>query len=366
MTTDLTEPSWPALLEAALSDPPVAAPDVAWAMDQIMSGQAGPARIAAFLVAMRPQGVDAHQLAAMVDVMLDHSVPIVVPGTSVDTCGTGGDDSGSVNISTMAAVVVAATGRTVIKHGNRAASSQSGSADVLEAIGVVPDLSPDLVPECVDRAGLAFCFAQVFHPAMRHAGPVRKELGIRTVFNILGPLANPARPAAQVVGVADAAVAPVVAGALAARGTVALVVRGDDGMDEITTEAPTTVWDARGREVRRGAIDTAELGITRPPAGALRGADPHHNARVARSVLSGDDSPAARAVRDAVAVNAAAAMVAYDTAAGLIAPDEPLLAVLHPRVGEAQEVMVSGQAAVTLDRWVDVSRELAGVAPADS
>ncbi len=366
MTIPAHAPTWPLLLDEALSGRRVPAADAGWAMDQIMSGDAGPARIAAFLVALRSSGVDAEQLAAMVDVMLAHSVPIAVPGPSVDTCGTGGDDSGSVNISTMAAVVVAASGRTVVKHGNRAASSLSGSADVLEALGVVADLAPDLVGACVAEAGLAFCFAQVFHPAMRHAGPVRKELGIRSVFNFLGPLANPARPAAQVVGVADAAMAPVVAGALAARGTVALVVRGEDGMDEITTLAPTVVWDARTADVRTGTIDTVDLGLPRPQPGALAGGDPAHNAQVARAVLAGDDTGSSRAVRDAVAANAAAAMLVYDTATGEVAADAPLLDALAPRVAQAQQLMIGGDALRTLDRWVQVSRQLAGVAPVGS
>lgn len=335
-------------------------------MGQVMSGAATPAQIAGLLVAMRSHGVDTDQLAVLVDVMLEHSVPVDVPGPAVDTCGTGGDNSGSVNISTMAAVVVAASGRAVIKHGNRAASSQSGSADVLQELGVVVDLAPDLIPPSVAETGIAFCFAQVFHPAMRHAGPVRKELGMRSVFNFLGPLANPARPAAQVVGVPDPQMAAVVAGALARRGTVALVVRGDDGMDEITTMAPTHVWDARGPQVTETVIDTVELGIERPPLGSLDGGDAAHNAAVARAVLSGADDVRLSAVRDAVAVNAAAAMVVYDTATGLLGADEPLEQVLPARVTEARDLMVSGAAGQTLQRWIDVTQRLAGGDPAGS
>lgn len=350
--------SWSLLLEALLGDGPVSDDGIRWAMGQVMSGAATPAQIAALLVAMRSHGVDTDQLAVLVDVMLEHSVPVDVPGPAVDTCGTGGDNSGSVNISTMAAVVVAASGRAVIKHGNRAASSQSGSADVLQELGVVVDLAPDLIPPSVAETGIAFCFAQVFHPAMRHAGPVRKELGMRSVFNFLGPLANPARPAAQVVGVPDPQMAAVVAGALARRGTVALVVRGDDGMDEITTMAPTHVWDARGPHVTETVIDTIDLGIERPPLGSLDGGDAAHNAAVARAVLSGADDQLA-AVRDAVAVNAAAAMVVYDTVTGVLGVDEPLERVLPSRVDEARELMVSGAAGRTLQRWIDVTQRLA-------
>jgi anthranilate phosphoribosyltransferase len=359
-------PSWSLLLEALLGDGPVSDDGIRWAMGQVMSGAATPAQIAALLVAMRSHGVDTEQLAVLVDVMLEHSVPVAVPGPAVDTCGTGGDHSGSVNISTMAAVVVAASGRTVIKHGNRAASSQSGSADVLQELGVVVDLAPDLVPSCVADAGIAFCFAQVFHPAMRHAGPVRKELGMRSVFNFLGPLANPARPAAQVVGVPDPQMAAVVAGALARRGTVALVVRGDDGMDEITTTAPTHVWDARGPQVTETVIDTLDFGIERPEAGALDGGDAAHNASVARAVLAGADEPHLAAVRDAVAVNAAAAMVVYDTVTGAVAADAPLGEVLPLRVAKARDLMVTGASGQTLQRWIDVTRQLAAGASTES
>ncbi len=361
-------PSWPLVIDQLLGEEPVTSDEgVRWAMDQIMAGQATPAQVAAFLVAMRSRGVDGEQLAALVDVMLGHAVTIDVPGPAVDTCGTGGDNSGSVNISTMAAVVVAASGRTVVKHGNRAASSQSGSADVLEALGVVVDLAPDLVPACVDQVGIAFCFAQVFHPAMRHAGPVRKELGIRSVFNFLGPLANPARPGAQVVGVPDPVMAAVVADALARRRTTALVVRGDDGMDEITTLAPTRVWDARGPVVTESVIDVADLGIPRPHAGALDGGCADSNADVMRLVLSGGTgSGDTQAIRDAVAVNAAAAMVVYDTVMGALPVDEPLMVALAPRVANAQELMESGAAGRTLDRWIAVTRQLAGREPVGS
>ncbi len=351
----VTAADWQSLLDDALVGRELSADQARWAMDQVMSGAASPAQIAAFLVALRAKGVTGADLAVFVDSMLSHAVTLDIDGPAVDTCGTGGDNSGSVNISTMAAVVVAATGRRVVKHGNRAASSQSGSADVLEALGLVPDLPPDLIAPCVERAGIAFCFAPVFHPAMRHAGPVRKELGIRTVFNFLGPLANPARPDAQVVGVADAAMAPVVAAALARRGTRALVVRGEDGMDEITTLTPTRVWDARTTDVRQTVLDCQAWGLARPEPGALDGADAAHNARVAREVLGGGGSPA---IRDAVAANAAAAMAVFDVAADAADPDEDLTAQLAPRVEEALRVIRDGRAGARLDLWIEASRSV--------
>ncbi|MFN8125839.1 MAG: anthranilate phosphoribosyltransferase [Candidatus Nanopelagicales bacterium] len=357
----MTAHGWPSLLDDLLTGRDMSADQGRWAMDQVMSGAAAPAQIAAFLVALRAKGVTGAELAVLVDVMLDHSVSLDLPQPSVDTCGTGGDNSGSVNISTMAAVVVAASGRRVVKHGNRAASSQAGSADVLEALGVVADLPPDEIADCLQRAGIVFCFAPVFHPALRHAGPVRRELGIRTVFNFLGPLANPARPVAQVVGVADLGMAPVVAGALAARGTRALVFRGEDGMDEITTLGPTRVWDARTAAVTESVIDTVDLGIARPASGALDGADAAHNASVARAVLSGAGSDA---VRDAVAVNAAAAMAVFDVAAGTADAAEDLPTQLTPRIAEALAVIRDGRAAATLDGWVAASRGPEDDAPA--
>lgn len=357
--------TWPTLLGYLLDDGDISPAGARWAMDEVMAGRATAAQIAAFLVALRSVDVSPDVLAGMVDVMLQHSVAVAVEGPTVDTCGTGGDNSGSVNISTMAAVVVAATGRTVVKHGNRAASSRSGSADVLEALGVVADLPPDAIAASVADAGLAFCFAPVFHPAMRHAGPVRREIGVRSVFNVLGPLANPARPAAQVVGVADPAMAGVVAGALAQRGTVALVVRGEDGMDEITTAAATRVWDARTAEVRPAFLDTRDLGIARPAPGALAGGDAAENAAVARAVLSGADGERERAVRDAVAVNAAAAILVYDTAAGLVPADAPLVEALAEPLAAARSAISSGKAAGTLQEWAAVTRRLAGL-PVDS
>ncbi len=357
----MTAPDWHSLLDDALAGHDLSAVQAEWAMDQVMSGSATPAQIAALLVALRAKGVTGDDVAVFVDSMLRHAVTIDIPGPAVDTCGTGGDNSGSVNISTMAAIVVAASGRRVVKHGNRAASSQSGSADVLEALGLVPDLPPDLIGPCVDRAGIAFCFAPVFHPAMRHAGPVRKELGIRTVFNFLGPLANPARPGAQVVGVADRAMAPVVAAALARRGTRALVLRGEDGMDEITTLAPTRVWDVRTSQVRETTIDTLDWGLPRPAPGALDGDDAAHNARVAREVLLGGGSDA---IRDAVAANAAAAMAVYDVLAGTAAADEDLTDQLAPRVDEALRVIGDGRAGERLEEWIAVSRSVSDGAAA--
>ncbi len=342
--------SWPRLLTRLLNGESLAAEDTAWAMRQVMQGDATPAQLAGFTVALRAKGETADEVQGLVRVMLEEAAEVAVPGRAVDTCGTGGDRSGTVNISTMAALVVAGAGVPVAKHGNRAASSVCGSADLLEALGVVVDLPPPAIGPCLAQAGIAFCFAPVFHPGMRHAAVPRRELGIPTVFNVLGPLTNPARPAAQAVGVSDARLAPVIAAVLAARGTSALVFRGDDGLDELTTTATSSVWTVRDGQVRQQTFDPAVLGIARATPDQLRGGDAAANAAVAREVLSGAPSPA----RDAVLLNAAAAIAAHEEHADDLVPR------LAAGLERAVRAVDSGAAAQVLDRWVAVSQELRG------
>ncbi len=239
------------MLSALLAGSDLTSADTAWVMGEVMTGNATPAQVAGFAVALRAKGETAAEVAGLVEVMLAEAAPVSVTGRVVDTCGTGGDRSNTVNLSTMAALVVAGAGVPVVKHGNRAASSACGSADLLEHLGVAVDLPPAAVGPCLEQAGIAFCFAPVFHPGMRHAAVPRRDLGVATVFNILGPLTNPARPGSQAVGVSDARLAPVMAGVLAARGADALVFRGDDGLDELTTTGPSTVWVVRGGTVER-------------------------------------------------------------------------------------------------------------------
>ncbi len=255
---------WVDVLEALLAGEDLNAPTTTWVMAEMLTGSAPPANTAAFLVALRAKGETAREVSGLVTGMMNASVPLDIEGPVVDTCGTGGDRSHTVNISTMAAVVAAAAGARVAKHGNRAASSQSGSADMLEALGVVIDLPAAAAAEAGGLLGITFCFAPVFHPAMRHIGPIRRELGIRTVFNVLGPLANPAHPAAQVLGVPTEAIGELMSGVLAARGTKALVVHGDDGLDELTVYSTSTVWDLTGEEPRRVTLDPTALGIPAP------------------------------------------------------------------------------------------------------
>lgn len=316
-------------------------------MNTIMSGEATPAQIAGFLVALRAKGETVEEVTGLVEAMLANAKPIAIPGEKLDIVGTGGDQLNTVNISTMAALVSAGAGARVVKHGNRAASSSSGSADVLEALGVRLDLPIERVARNAEEAGITFCFAQVFHPSFRHTAVPRKELGIPTAFNFLGPMTNPAHVQASAVGVANAAMAPLVAGVLARRGSRGLVFRGEDGLDELTTTGPSTVWEIRDGEVREQRFSPLELGIAASTIDELKGGDASANAAVVRSVLEGKPG----AVREAVLLNAAAGLVAFDTAA-----DGSLLERMAAAYRRAGESIDSGAAAKVLETWVGLSQ----------
>ena len=341
--------TWSGLLAELLEGRSLTAEQTRWAMGEIMAGEASDAQIAAFVVALRAKGETPAEVNGVVAAMLDNAVRLPVSlelsARAVDTCGTGGDRAHTVNISTMAALVVAGAGIPVIKHGNRAASSQTGSADLLEALGIVLDLSPAGVAHCVQEAGIGFCFATMFHPALRHAGPTRGQLGIPTIFNVLGPLTNPAQPGAQAVGVSSLPLAPVMAQVLAARGTSALLFRGHDGLDELTPVTTSQVWIVRNGQVTEEVLDPADLGIPRVEQDALRGGNAETNAEVARRVLAGEQG----AVRDAVLLNAAAAIAAARAA------DAGLVDRLADGLEVARQALDSGAAADALDRWRTVS-----------
>lgn len=344
------ERTWPHLLAALLRGDELSTADTAWAMGEIMSGSAGPAQIAGFAVALRAKGETPAELSGLVEAMLTHAIRVDLPaelrGTAVDVVGTGGDLAHTVNISTMASLVVAGAGVRVVKHGNRAASSSCGTADVLEFLGLPLDLGPEAVATCVAEAGIGFCFAARFHPGMRHAGPVRRELGVPTAFNFLGPLTNPARPRAGAVGCFDARMAPVMAAVFAARGDSALVLRGEDGLDEFTTAAPTRVWAAQNGTVSEAVLDATDLGIPRATLADLRGGDVAYNADAVRRLLAGETGP----VRDAVLVNAAAALATQ----GPLNTD--LTEALRAGLLRAADSIDSGAAARTLDRWIEVAQ----------
>ncbi|MFF5896367.1 anthranilate phosphoribosyltransferase [Streptomyces argenteolus] len=337
--------TWPGVLTPLLRGEHLGADDTAWAMDRIMSGEATDVQIAGFAVALRAKGETVDEVTGLVRAMYEHAHTIEVPGHTVDIVGTGGDMAKTVNISTMSAIVVAGAGAKVVKHGNRASSSASGASDVLEKLGVNLELTPQRVVAVAEEAGITFCFAVKFHPALRYAARARKELGTQTTFNILGPLTNPARVRSQAIGVADVKMAPIVAGVLAGRGNSALVFRGDDGLDELTTTATSRVWVVRDGAVREQAFDPRDVGLDLVPVEALRGADAAYNADVARRLLDGETGP----VRDAVLLNSAAALVASDQGEGTL--EEQLAA----KMVRAAESIDSGAAKRALERWVAAS-----------
>ncbi|MEU4447500.1 anthranilate phosphoribosyltransferase [Actinosynnema sp. NPDC050801] len=342
------ERTWPLLLNQLVDRVDLSQDDTSWAMDQVMSGAATPAQIAAFAVALRAKGETPEEVDGIATMMLKHARRFTVDVNAADIVGTGGDSSGSVNISTMAAIVTSAAGVPVVKHGNRAASSKCGTADVLEELGVAIDLPPLGVQRTVQELGIGFCFAPVFHPGFRHAGAPRREIGIPTSFNLLGPLTNPAQPKVGLVGCARVAFAPLIAGVFARRGNTMLVVRGDDGMDEITTTTTTSVWVADGGAVRTDRIDPSVLGIAPALADDLKGGDAPVNAEVVRDLVAGKPG----AVRDAVLLNAAGALATHAGLSGDLHAD------LAGAMGRAAAAIDSGAAADLLRRWAARSTEL--------
>lgn len=340
--------TWPQLLTDLVGRRDLSPEAANWAMDQILGGDVTSVQIAGFAIALRAKGETVAELTGLSQSMLDRATPIELPREAVDVVGSGGDRAFTVNISTMAAIVAAGTGVPVVKHGNRAASSACGTADCLEALGVALDVPPDRQARVLAQAGIVFLFAPMYHQSLRYASPARGELGVPTTFNFLGPLANPARPTAQAVGVADARMAPLVAGVIASRGHRGMVFHGSDGLDELTTTTSSDVWLIRDGEVVATRLDPAELGLSPATREDLVGGDPPHNAAVVREVLAGAPGP----VRDIVALNAAAAQLAF---AG---PDAsvPLAEQLTGPLQRAYDAIDSGAAASVLDTWVRVSQ----------
>ncbi len=342
--------TWPDLLTTLIAGQDLSTEQAAWAMDQVMTGEATPVQLAGFLVALRAKGESVDELRGLADSMLAHANRIEVPGPSLDIVGTGADRANTVNISTMASVVIAACGIRVVKHGNRAASSASGSADVLEALGVNLTLTPAQVAEVAAEAGITFCFAQAFHPAMRHAAAARSGLGVGTAFNMLGPLTNPAQPTYAAVGVADARTAPLIAGVFAGRRKDAAVFRGDDGLDELTLSTTSHVWWVRDGAVTEHSLDPPAVGLENAPVAALRGADAAHNAAVARDVFRGERGP----IRDAVLLNAGMALAV--AAEPQVSSTDDLHAAVADGIARAARAVDSGAATEVLDRWAAATR----------
>ncbi len=344
--------SWPNVLSALLSGEDLSVSDAAWSMEQVMLGAATPAQLAGFLVALRAKGETVDEIVGFRDAILDHAVPLAVNPMALDIVGTGGDRFGTVNISTMASIVCAGVGVPVIKHGNRAASSASGSSDVLAALGLDLTLSADKVATILESAGITFAFAAAFHPGFRHAALARKELGIPTVFNYLGPLCNPARPEASAVGVASLDRVPLIVGVFQTRGAAALVFRGDDGLDELTTTGHSHVWEVSRGLVTEHDIDPRDLGIRRASISELVGGDAEHNAAVVHSMLAGEIG----AVRDIVLLNAAAGLVAFDLANDPAQAQLNILDRFRNKMAVAAEAVDSGAATAKLAEWVAASR----------
>jgi anthranilate phosphoribosyltransferase len=318
--------------------------EAAAAMREIFNGGATPAQLGAFLIALRLKGETVDEIAGMASVMREHALRVKVDGPLLDTCGTGGDGQGTFNVSTAAAFVAAAARARIAKHGNRAMTSGSGSADVLEALGARIDLSPERVADCIERTGFGFMFAQVFHPAMKYAAGSRREIGVRTVFNILGPLTNPAGAQHQLLGVARPELAAKMAAALQRLdGQHVLVVHGADGVDELSISGPSMVHELIDGTLREYSVTPEDAGLTTAPAASIRGGTPEQNAAVLTAILQGERGP----MRDVVVLNASAALVAAGASRDL-----------KEGAALAQESIDSGEARRKLDSWVELTRTL--------
>jgi anthranilate phosphoribosyltransferase len=344
--------SWPRVLSSLLDGEDLSISEASWAMQQVMKGEATSAQLAGFLVALRSKGETVDEVVGFRDAILEYALPLAVDPMALDIVGTGGDRFGTVNISTMASVVAAASGIPVIKHGNRAASSASGSSDVLAALGLDLDMDAERVASVFRETGITFAYAALFHPGFRHAGPTRRELGIPTAFNYLGPLCNPARPEANAVGVANLEKVSLIVGVFRTRGATALVFRGDDGLDELTTTGHSHIWEVSLGSVTEHDIDPLELGIPRAEISQLLGGDGEHNAKIARAVLAGETGP----VRDIVLLNAAAGLVAFQLAKDPGQLQVPILERFRAQLVVAAQTIDSGAAIAKLDEWVAATR----------
>ena len=346
----LNPESWSVVLHNLEQGLDLTVPDAQWAMREILEGRAADEEISAFLLLLRSKGETAAEVNALVDEMYVHCAPISIAERAVDTVGTGGDVAHTINISTTSAIIAAAAGARVVKHGNRAATSRSGAADLLEALGVAITLNGPAVEICVRELGIGFCFAPTFHPAMRYAGPARKALGVPSVFNILGPLANPARPKAAAIGVADQRLHHVMAEVLTQRGVDGFVFRGDDGLDEITLTTTSTMLVIGEGRVKEIKIDPRDFGIPYSPMSELIGGDATENARITSAIFAGEHGTP----RDAVVINSAAAIAAFH---GEL--DRSPVERLSEGVAAAIEAIDSGAASQLLTRWIELSQKLA-------
>ncbi len=347
----MTQSTWPSVLTTLLAGENLTREGSSWAMRQIMAGEASEGQIGAFMMALRSKGETVEELSGLVDVMLENALLLETGSDAVDIVGTGGDLVGTVNISSMASIVASASGVPVLKHGSRSASGKTGSSEMLEVLGVRLDLSPAQVKKVFDNAGITFFFAPVFHPAMRFVAPVRKQLGVPTTFNFLGPLANPAQPIATALGVADEKIAPLMAEELAQRGRTALVFRSDDGLDELSTTANAQIWQVAAGEVTVHTLVPESLGLAKAEISQLLGGDARQNAHVATKLFAGEEFGNSKAIFDVVSLNAAAGIVAYELAKDLDLANKDLTERFISAIGIAQEAISSGAAKRKLDTW---------------
>ena len=350
--------TWSRILQELHSKNDITKPQAIWAMEQIMSGEASEEDMAAFLVALRTKGETLDEISGFVDVMLANALPMPISNDAIDIVGTGGDQLGTVNISTMAAIVTAACGYPVLKHGSRSASGKTGSSEMLEALGINLELTPEQLNEVFEKANIVFFFAPKFHPSLKHVGPTRKKLGIPTTFNFLGPLANPAQPIATALGVANSSMAPLLASEMAARGRTGLVFRGSDGLDELTTTGPSQIWVVFQGKVSEITFDPADIGIKRASVDQLLGGDAQQNADVAKAIFglntgfAGEKAP----IQDIVALNAAAGITAYELSQLSSIDEFNLNESLAKNYATAHLAMEDGRALAKLNQWVQLSQ----------
>ena len=344
--------SWPDVLTTVLAGRDLSVSEATWAMRRVMEGEVTDAQLGGFLLALRAKGEAVEEIIGFRDAILEAAVPLPVDPNVLDIVGTGGDRFGTVNISSMASIVIAATGIPVVKHGNRAASSKSGSSDVLASLGIELGLAPDRVAAVLEEAGITFAWAAAFHPGFKHAGRTRAELGVATVFNYLGPLVNPARAEANAVGVSQPESIPLITGVFRTRGATALVFRGEDGLDELSTTGYSRIWQITNGDMHEFDVHPSDLGLPTANIDDLLGGTPEHNAEVLRRTLAGEQG----AVRDIVLFNAAAGIVAYRLFQDPAQAQRNLIQRLGEALDEAAAAIDDGRATAKLEQWVTATR----------
>lgn len=351
-----TQTSWASILEDLAANRSISRDQSSWALSQIMTGDAPEDQVSSFMLALRSKGETVEELAGLVDTMLENSLKLETGNNAVDIVGTGGDMIGTVNISTMASILTAASGVPVLKHGSRSASGKTGSSEMLQELGINLELDPERVAEVFKKTGISFFFALVFHPAMKHVAPIRKKLGVLTTFNFLGPLANPAQPLATSLGAANAQIAPLLAQELAQRGRYGLVSRGNDGLDELTTTTISQVWEVSPNSVTDWELDPVRLGLKRSSLEQLIGGDPAQNAQITRDILAGKTGGNLGAIRDIVILNAAGGVVAYEAATQPNLIGTQLLTRFESALQQVTSALESGAAKDKLDQWIEATK----------